>query len=109
MGAGAGARTRLSHGFPASETLLTFQEHDPGGSWCRRPPQKPVQLIPVAPRFPDATTQISMVSSQQTGAPIEGEAPLARDGPGGGRLAPRAFPSLAASSRCRAGAPREDP
>lgn len=72
-------------------------------------PQKPVQLIPVAPRFLDATTQIPAVSGQQTGAPVEGEAPLARGGPGGGRSAPRAFPSLVASSRCRAGVPREDP
>ena len=72
-------------------------------------PQKPVQLIPVAPRFLDATTQIPAVSGQQTGAPVEGEAPLARGGPGGGRLAPRAFPSLVASSRCRAGVPQRGP
>lgn len=45
-------------------------------------PQKPAQLIPVAPRFPDATTQIPVVSGQQTGAPVEGDAPLARVGPG---------------------------
>lgn len=89
--------------------FLLFGEHDPGGSWCRRPPQKPVQLILVAPRFLDATTQIPVVSGQQTGALAEGEALPPRDGPGGGRSAPRAFPSLAAFFPLQGWGPRRGP
>lgn len=104
-GAGPGCHVAFLHLKP----FLFFGEHDSGGSWCRRPPQKPVQLIPVAPRFLDATTQIPVVSGQQIGAPVDGEALPARDGPGGGRSAPRAFPSLTAFLPLQGWGPRRGP